>query len=209
VMRGRYGLLFAVVAGAMLSMAGGAGFFMNFAPLPDPSVATRQQVFRWLVLRDLGKESVQIRQKILDRVDSEFENPVDLDSTIAELDGTRRQMLWHNVNVLLEPWLLGRVQQYSQLPAGKKVEYIDAFLDRVALWDKVGSACLKNSAGAGQEGNSSASTLMMEQVRQCSNHCDPEQRRQIGVFLAAVQSRWLWRQLPSFNLFGKPARLAK
>ncbi len=202
--RGRYGLLIAMVLAAMLSVAAGAGFFMVYAPLPDPSIATRRELFHWLVLRDLNKESEEIRQKILSRVDAEFENVDDINSTIEAMDESRRQMLWHNVTVLLEPWLLGKVQQYSQLPDSQKIGYIDRFLDRAEMWNKVGAACLKNSADQGRNGRASASKLVLEQIQQCSNRAAAEQRQQIGAFMAAVEARWLWRQLPSFSLFGKP-----
>ncbi len=205
--RGRYGLLIAGVVVAMLSVAAGAGLLMVYAPLPDPSVATRRELFHWLVLRDLSKESAEIRQKILSRVDTEFEKADDLNSTIEHLDDSRRRMLWHNVTVLLEPWLLSKVEQYSQLPASQRTEYIDRFLARAELWNKIGSACLKSGAPQGPEGGSSVSKVVMEEIEQCSNHAEPEQRRQIGEFMAAVQTRWLWRQLPSFNLFGKAAKI--
>ncbi len=202
--RGRYGLLIAGVLVAMLSVAAGAGFLMVYSPLPDPSVATRQELFRWLVLRDLSKESVEIRQKILSRLDTEFEKIDDLDSTIKDLEDAQRQMLWHNVTVLMEPWLLGKVEQYSQLPASQRNDYIDRFLDRAELWNKVGSACLKNQASQRPKGDSSASELILGQIEQCSKRAAPDERRQIGAFMAAVQAHWLWRQLPSMDLFGKP-----
>ncbi|MGA2258784.1 MAG: hypothetical protein ABSG53_29305, partial [Thermoguttaceae bacterium] len=203
--RGRYGLLIAAVVVAMLSAAAGAGFLMIYSPLPDPSVATRQQLFQWLVLRDLSQEPVEIRQKILLRLDTEFGRSGDMDSTIENLEDSHRQTLWHNVTVLFEPWLLSKVQQYSQLPGSQKTEYIDCFLDRAELWNQVGAACLKNSASQGPKGGSSVTKLIMEQIQQCSNRAAPEQRQQIGAFMVAAQSRWLWRQLPSFKVFGKPA----
>jgi hypothetical protein len=200
VIRGRYGLLIVVVVVAMLSVAAGAGLFMVYSPpLPDPSVATRRELFHWLVLRDLSKESAEIRQKILSRVDAEFENVDDITPTIEEMDEPRRQMLWHNVKVLLDPWLLGKAEQYSQLPASEKMGYIDRFLDRAEIWNKVGAACLKNSEGQGGSGASSVSKLIFEQIQQCSSRAAPEQREQVGTFMAAVEARWLWRQLPSFN----------
>jgi hypothetical protein len=109
-------------------------------------------------------------------------------------------MLWHNITVLLELWLLGKVEQYSQLPVSQRNDYIDRFLDRAELWNQVGSACLKNSSNQGLKGTSSVSQLLMEQIEQCGSRAAPEQRRQIGAFVAAVQTRWLWRQLPSFSL---------
>ena len=78
-------------------------------------------------------------------------------------------MLWHNVTVLLEPWLLDKVEHYAELPAAQKTEYIDRFLDRAELWSKIGTACLKSRAKQGPEGGSSASRLIMEQIAQCSN----------------------------------------
>ncbi len=202
--RGRYGLLIVGVMVAMLSVAAGAGLLMVFPPLPDPAVATRHDLFRWLVLRDLSKESMETRLKILSRLDTEFQKISEMDSTIENLNGTRRQMLWHNVTVLLEPWLLSKVEQYAQLPASQKMNYIDCFLDRAELWNKVGAACLKNGGNQGQPSDVSMSKLVLDEIQQCSQRAAPEKRQQIEAFMAAVQARWLWRHLPSFNLFGPP-----
>ncbi len=206
VIRGRYGVLVVAVVVAMLSVAAGAGLLMVYAPLPDPSLATRRELFRWLVLRDLSKESAEIQEKILSRLDTEFEQAGDMQSTIENLDDSRRQMLWHNVTVLLEPWFFSKVAQYSDLPASQKMDYLDRFLDRVEVWSKVGSACLKNKDNRGQKDNSFVSKMVLQQIEQCSNHATPEQRQQMDAFMTAVQARWLWRQLPSFNFFGKPAK---
>jgi hypothetical protein len=205
VIRGRYGLLTALVVAAMLSVAAGAGLLMVYAPLCDPSVATREQLFYWLIFRDLSTESAEIRQKILNRLDTEFEKVGDIGPRIENMEESRRQMLWHNVTVLMEPWLLGKVEEYSKLPDSLKMDYIDRFLDRAEMWNQVGSACLRSNASQGPKDRSSVSQLVAERIQQCGNHAAPEQRQQIGTFVRAVETRWLWRQLPSFNLFGKPA----
>ena len=211
--RGRYGLLIAVVLVAMLSAAAGAGFLMVYPPLPDPSVATRQQLFRWLVLRDLSKEPVEIQERIFRRLTDleeagELANTDDLSATIENMEDSHRQMLWHNITVLLRPWLFNRVEQYSQLPASQRIGFIDRFLDRAETWNKIGSACLKKNADGssgvgGQTAGASVSKLLMEQIQQCSDRAAPQQRQQIAAFMAAVESRWLWRQVPSFRMFGK------
>ena len=201
--RGRYGLLTAVVVVAMLSVAAGAGFFMVYSGLPDPSVASREELLHWLVLRDLAEESDDIRLKIVSRADTEFEKVGDLHATIEALEPARRQMLWHNVTVLLEPWLAGKAEKYSQLPASGRIEFIDRFLDSVQQWSKVGAACFKANSGQ-REGEAAMNKLLIEQVRQCGNLAEPEQRRKIEAFVAAVQARWLWRQMPALNWFGRP-----
>jgi len=199
-------LLIGVAVVAMLSAAAGAGLLLVFPPLPDPSVATRQQLFHWLVLRDLSQESAETRQKIFLRLDAEFEKAGDMDSVIGNLEESRRQMLWHNVTLLMDPWLMGKVQQYSQLPASQRVDYIDHFLDRAELWNQVAAACLTKDSGPGSNGSTSASKLIMEKIQQCSNRAGPEQCPQIAAFMAAAQVRWLWRQLPSFGRPGGGGR---
>ena len=217
--RGRYGLVIVGIVVAMLSVAAGAGLFMAFIPLPDPSVANRHDLLRWLVLRDLSKESAEIRGKILDRLDTEFEKIGDLDVSIEKLEDSHRQMLWHNVTVLLQPWLLSKAEQFSHLRGSEKASYIDHFLDRAygllghygilsptEVWTKVATACQKKDGAQASKSGGSVSKLMMDQIKQASDLAKPEQQREIGEFVAAVQARWLWRQMPSFNFFNKSAK---
>jgi hypothetical protein len=205
--RSHYGLIFVGALVAMLSVAAGAGYFMVFAPLPDPAVATRQELFRWLVLRDMGKESPEIRQRILGRLDTEFDNVGDLRASIEGLDDSRREMLWHNVIVLIEPWLLGQAEQYSQMPAAKKTDYIDHFLNRAEDWNKVASACISQSSSKnsdkGERDGSQPSKLVVDQFQQCIEHAAREQRQKLADFVSAVKFRWLQRQFSSFNFFGE------
>jgi hypothetical protein len=79
---------------------------------------------------------------------------------------------------------------------GRK-ELVDRFLDRAEAWNKVAEACL-NHAGQ-QQHDSSHSKLLMEQLRQCSDHATLPERQQIVAFVAAVQGRWFWRQMPWLN----------
>jgi hypothetical protein len=205
VVRRRYGLLIGALVVATLGVAAGAGLYFVYAPLPDPTVATHRQLLGWLVLRDLSKEPVEIRQKILVRLDSEFEKTQDLEANIGHLEGYQRQILWQNFSVLLGPWLFDKAQQYSQLSSSHQTEYIDHFLDRAELWNKVGTACLKKEPGQTSESEWSAGTSVLKQIQRCCRDAEPGQRRQIEVFMTAVQARWLWRQLPALKLFGKPA----
>jgi hypothetical protein len=205
--RGRYGLVIVGIVVAMLSVAAGAGFYMVFVPLPDPATATRHDLLRWLVLRDLDKESPEIRQKIVSRLDTEFETVGDLGSSIAKLEESRRKMLWHNFTVLLQPWLAGKVEEYSRLPSAQRIGYLDHFLDRADEWNKIATACQSGNSGqaghSSQKEKSSLTRLVMDQIQQSSEHAEPDQRQKITEFTAAVQARWLWRQLPSFNFFGQ------
>ena len=59
--RGRFGLLIGLAVVAMLSVAAGTGLFMVYSPLPNPATATSEQLVRWLVTRDLSKESPDVQ----------------------------------------------------------------------------------------------------------------------------------------------------
>jgi hypothetical protein len=207
--RSRYGLIFVGVVVAMLSVGAGASYYMVFQPLPDPAVATRQELFRWLVLRDMSKESPEIRQKILSRLDTEFDTVGDLRESIESLDDSRRQMLWHNIVVLLEPWLLGQAEQYARVPASQKNDFIDHFLNRADDWGKVASACVAKKSDKGKTNDSVLSKLVIDQFQRSNDAATPEQRPKLGEFISAVKYRWLGRQFSSFNLFGKPAKSPK
>lgn len=203
--RSRYGLLIALTVVAMLGVATGAGLFMVYAPLGDPASATPEQLLRWLVTRDLSKEPAALQQAFVHRVEDELGQPDDLTAlttTVAELDESRRAMLWNNIGVLLSPWLMEKADQYAQLPAAEQNAYLDRFLDSVEQWSKIGEACLK-SGGEGKKAEGPLSTLIADRVAECSRRAEPAQRKRISSFMAAVQARWIWRNLSKMWLSGK------
>ncbi len=201
--RSRYGLLIALTVVAMLSVAGGAGLFMAYAPLGDPAKATTEQVFRWLVTRDLAKEPAAVQEAIVQRVETDFDQSSDLSTAVAELDKSRRTMLWSNIGVLLRPWLLEKVDQYARLPAAEQGAYLDRFLDSVDRWSSIGAACLHDGGDAGKA-NGSLSKLIADRIAECSRSAGPAEQKRISGFMSAVQARWVLRKLSNMHLFGKP-----
>lgn len=146
--RKRYGLLIVLSLVAMLGVAAGAGLYYVYAPLPDPSQATTEQLFRWLVTRDLSQESSSTQQAIVHRLDSDLGSTSDLAECISQLNESRRTMLWTNIGTLLSPWLLEKVDEYAKVPAAEQPAYLDRFLDRVDQWSKIGAACQQGSSAA-------------------------------------------------------------
>ena len=117
--RKRYGLLIVLSLVAMLGVAAGAGLYYVYAPLPDPSQATTEQLFRWLVTRDLSQEPASMQQAIIHRLDSDLGSTSELAESIAQLDESRRAMLWTNIGTLLSPWLLEKVDEYAEAARGR------------------------------------------------------------------------------------------
>ena len=207
--RKRYGLLIILSLVAMLGVAAGAGLYYVYAPLPDPSQATTEQLFRWLVTRDLSQEPASVQQAIVHRLDSDLGSTSELAECIAQLDESRRAMLWTNIGTLLSPWLLEKVDEYAELPAAEQPAYLDRFLDRVDQWSKIAAACQQGStpgAKSDTKPDGSLNKLIADRVAECSRHVEPAQQKRIAAFMAAVQGRWIVRQFSNFGLFSKPSK---
>ena len=208
--RKRYGLLTVLSLIAMLGVAAGAGLYYVYAPLPDPSQATTEQLFRWLVTRDISQEPANVQQAIIHRLDSDLGSTNELADSIAQLNESRRAMLWTNIGTLLSPWLLEKVDEYAKLPAAEQPTYLDRFLDRVDQWSKIGAACQQETSIPGKKSDAkpdgSLNKLIADRVAECSRHAEPGQQKRIAAFMAAVQGRWIVRQFSNFGFFSKPSK---
>jgi hypothetical protein len=200
--RGRFGLMIALAVTAMLSVAAGAGLIIVYAPLPDPATATPEQLFRWLVTRDLANEPLEVQQAIIHRIDADLGPTGELTQGVSQLKASYRTMLWTNIGTLLQPWLATKADEYAQLPVRERQAYLDRFLDRVDQWNKIGTACLHDET-AGAKSDNSLTKLIAEKVADCSRHAEPAQRKRIADFMSAVQMRWIARQFGGFSMFGK------
>ncbi|MEE9603559.1 MAG: hypothetical protein V3V75_09655, partial [Thermoguttaceae bacterium] len=92
-------LILILVATAALT----AGFFYQ-PSLPHPRDADREQLVRWLVLRDLRGESGELRLALIQRLEQEFSAEVDWDSMSDRLTQSQQQRLRDNLVLLLRPW---------------------------------------------------------------------------------------------------------
>ena len=214
--RKRYGLLIVLSLVAMLGVAAGAGLYYVYAPLPDPSQATTEQLFRWLVTRDVSQEPASVQQAIIHRLDSDLGSTNELAESIAQLDESRRAMLWTNIGTLVSPWLLEKVDEYAKLPAAEQPAYLDRFLDRVDQWSKIATACQQGTSTPGENSteksaakpDGSLNKLIADRVAECSRHVEPAQQKRIAAFMTAVQGRWIVRQFSNFGFLGKPEQAA-
>ncbi len=175
---------------------------MAYAPLGDPSKATTEQVFRWLVTRDLAKERVAVQRAIVQRLESDLGQTNDFSAAVADLDESRRATLWNNIGVLLGPWLLERADRYAELPAAQQSAFVDHFLDSVNQWSKIGEACLQGRGSPSVKSDGSLSKLIADRIAECSRRAGPAEQKRISGFMAAVQARWIWRKVSAIPLFG-------
>lgn len=112
------GLTLTLVAAAL---GGTAAWFLY---LPHPNDSTRDQLFAWLVLRDLASQTPEIRQSLVDRFEAEILKGIDLSEVGVSLSPAQQQTVAANVEVLKYDWFVSSVDRYANVKEADKVEYL-------------------------------------------------------------------------------------
>lgn len=187
----RRGFLTLVGVGLVLVAGVAAALALWKLHLPDPAVANRDQLLRWLFTRDLEHETRDVRQRLITRLEAEFSTTsVSWDQANARLKEEYREQLWKNLALLVEPWLDEKLEQYGRLPVAQRVAYVDQLLDRLSAWK--GLASIRPEAQATSSGGAMWQPLLVR-VRDWQGQADPQRRELIGQFLLTAQVRWLIR----------------
>ncbi len=202
----RRGVLRVLVALVVFAAAVGGSAALLWPRLPDPAVANREQLLRWLVTRDLGKESPETRAVLARRLEEEFGEGTDWRAAAAGLSDEQRQRAWENILLLLEPWFSEKVDGYYALGAGDRSAYLDRFLDTLTAWK--GIEALRPAASsppAGSANRGGLFSILMDRVAEWEAAADPPRREQIGQFLVALQVRGFWRGLTGRGSASQPS----
>ncbi len=178
-----------LATGLILAILAGSAWVYS-SQLPHPENADRRGLILWMVTRDLEQESVHTREVLARRLDSEFID-VDWESLGGEMSPQHRRQLWANMPLLLEPWFMGKLEGYDKCDASGRQAYVDSIIDRMSELSDMN--CLREKS----EGQSSPelTQLLMENVEVWKKQAPPEEKRRIGQFFAAIQTRWLIRTL--------------
>jgi hypothetical protein len=202
VVRNRRGILIGFALAAVLAMTGGAGYMLvqQIDPaLPPPGVANREQLFRWLVTRDLALESAETQRALVGRIETECQGDVAWDEVAGRLNEAQRRQLWDNLVVLMEPWFLDEVNRWARLSGSERWAFIDRFLDRASQWRKAGT-CLRgqSSGGSSAEERPNLNAVLFRKIEESKAGADPAQKARIEQFTTAVRLRQAWRKLMNF-----------
>ena len=177
-------------------LVAGAALVLVFArrTLPDPSRADRQQLLRWLVVRDLADEAPATRLVLAQRLETEFAEGIDWEATGQRLDDAHRHQLWNNIPLVLGAWLGDKAAAYDRLPSEERRPLLDACLKTLDAWRPVEAlrpASVSPSGG-------SPSGLLMTGVESCKAQATSQQCEVIDRFVVAVQTHWLAKKLERF-----------
>jgi len=182
-----------------LMLAGGgalATVAVLYPSLPDPAVADREGLLRWLVLRDLEAESLETRRVLAQRLEEEFRGGIDWSTTSDQLSKSQRRRVWVNVLNLLEPWFMAKTDNYYQLTAAERPAYVNRLLDTLGAWRGAAGLVAESTPSDGNaELRPSLFATLLERVEQWKQRAKPEQRQRIEQFVTVVQTQWLLRTL--------------
>jgi hypothetical protein len=184
---------------------------------PDPMTLDQEGLFRWLVTSDLSEVPRQTRWLVAKRLENERFDDVDWEAISRQLTAAHRARLWANVPLILEPWFLDKVRRYHECEAADRMALLDRMIDTLSVWkglDKLSpksgpsdqrSASMKTST-PGNRRPASMKRLLLDEVAVWRSRAKPEQQGRIDELVAAVEIRWLFRQLTGTLDVPKPPR---
>jgi hypothetical protein len=136
-MRKNRGILTALVLVGLCAVAAGAGWFVASLGLLDPAHASRDDLFRWLVLRDLDQEPPQTQLALVERLQQELRAGIEIDGAARALDDSQRVRLRNNVQLLKHVWFVARVDDYERCEPSRRMAYLEEQLATVMSWTAI------------------------------------------------------------------------
>jgi hypothetical protein len=164
--------------------------------LSDPATADRAELLRWLVVRDLGTETPEIRSTLLRRLQEEAEGDLDPAALRTQLDASQHHRVWANILVLIETWYADKVDRYLVTPAAERPTCLDQTIAEVQAWKNLTS--LQPAQDSTQEDTPSEVALLelfAKQVTIWKERASPQRRREIAEFDVALRGRWVLHAL--------------
>ncbi len=176
----------------------GVVIHLSLYDLPDPAYANRQELFAWLVCKDLSKQTWQNRLILANRLEQECCKDLDWKAIGVSLDETQQNRVWGNIPVLLRPWLVEKARFYGKLTAEKRLDYIDRLIDIITAWTRIENL-LPNRMNVLPGGKSSSGllNLLCSEIDRIVEESDPPERELISELWKALKVRWLIRNLSS------------
>ena len=104
--------------------------------LPAPEHANLNQVFYWLVARDLNDYSVDVRRSLLSRLEQEASRNENLDGEVIELPHEYQTQLTANTELLRDDWFTWQLENYQVCPVEQRPALLTRCLDAINQWMK-------------------------------------------------------------------------
>jgi hypothetical protein len=159
--------------------------------LPNPAVANREELLRWLVARDLAKESPETCLVLVQRLEEEFGDGLDWDSLDGEVTDAQREQLWKNIPRLFGPWLSEKAAIYARLSNGERPQFMDHIFKTLLTWRGADRLQTKQAGDGPATQPRSLLSVFFDQVEARKRDAEPSEREHISQFVGALQARAL------------------
>jgi hypothetical protein len=184
-------ILWLLLPTALLATGIGAAVPFLVLGLPDPAVANREELLRWIVARDLTKESPETCLVLVRRLEEEFRDGVDWASLDGEVTDAQREQLWKNIPLLFGPWLNEKAAIYAQLSSAERPKFMDRIFKTLLTWQGADRLQAKQSTDSPATPPHSLLSVFSDQVEASKRNAEPSEREHISQFLWALQARAL------------------
>jgi hypothetical protein len=191
-------ILWVLMLTVLLAAGVGAAVPFLVPRLPDPAVANRDELLRWLVARDLANESPETCLALVLRLEDEFRDGVDWDALNEKTTEAQRQQLWKNIPQLFGPWLSDKAETYARLAKTERPKFMDSVFKTLMAWKGADRLQAKQTSDAPSNAPPSLLTVFFDQANALQRDAEPAQRDHISQFLCALTLR-------SFSGPSKPA----
>src|SRR5262249_4137902 len=139
------------------------------------------------------------RAILVERLEGALEHGVQWNA-VPRLDPSYQELLSRNIDLLLHEWFQKMVDAYHALAADQRAAYVDAQLNRLPGGDRLNQAqtavAALSDAPPPSGAKRNAVAWLLAKVRRWTAQSSAEQRQRVDEFVAAVQARWLLRQMP-------------
>lgn len=172
-------MLFSVVAVLAIPSV---GWWYWPTRLPHPDHCNRDQLLRWIALRDVGAESIETQRALVRR----FQDLLlaDPSSATMAIDPAYQTQVDRNRTQLQDLWFYDCVDKYHQLDVAQRPEFVDWQLRTAITWQSIQSTEPATANPSEVSPISNAVTHWIDSAR------DTERGRIVAV-LAAATVRWL------------------
>ena len=164
--------------------------------LDDPLLADREDLVRWLVVRDLAREPDGLLHVLAMRLDEEFfATEFDWGEVAGQLSEAQRWRLIENLVVLFDPWCRARAACFAAVEPEGREAFLDEMLDRIEVLAGAGKIVDPSPRG-GMAGGTLTERMLasFEAITTPAEAVDAE-ADDVRQFLGALQRRWVTRQL--------------
>lgn len=105
--------------------------------LPKPADCNRDQLQRWLVLRDLRTQPREVTVALVDRFEAELAGGMDVSTTDVRLSDDYLRQLTANIALLKKTWFEDRVSRYFACPPASRMAYLEQQIETIMIWSNI------------------------------------------------------------------------